>query len=47
MVRQDDIDCDEFQRGNNLLEHRIALLRELRELEEEASNDAPAETDAF
>jgi len=40
MGYRNDIDCDEFEKVNNLIEHRIALLRELRELEGDDSDDA-------
>ena len=40
MDYRNDIDCDEFEKVNNLIEHRIALLRELRELEGDDSDDA-------
>jgi hypothetical protein len=40
MEFRNDIDCDEFEKVNNLIEHRIALLRELRELEGDDSDDA-------
>jgi len=35
-----NFDTDDFERVNNLIENRIALLRELRELEEDDSDEA-------
>ena len=40
MDYQNNIDAGNFERVNNLISHRIALLQELRELQEDDSDEA-------
>ena len=40
MDYQNNIDADNFERVNNPMSHRFALLQELRELQEDDSDEA-------